>query len=76
MTTKKRKHRVVIELTTSKPISDREAVCAVVLMLDQMDKETRFLPIWQKHPDIYIDNIDVKSFPRVLASTKSKGLLQ
>jgi hypothetical protein len=62
---KHRKHRVVVEITTSRPVSDREAVSALKLVLERTDRYA--FPIWQKDGQIYIDNLDVKSFSRVLA---------
>jgi hypothetical protein len=65
-THKHRKHRVVVEITTSRPVSDREAVSALKLVLIRTDKYA--FPIWQNDGQIYIDKLDVKSFPRVLAA--------
>jgi hypothetical protein len=68
MAHKQRKHRVVVEITTSRPVSDRDAVSALTMLLDLMDKEAR--PIWQHRSPVYVDKLDVKSFPRVLAAVK------
>jgi hypothetical protein len=60
---KKRKHRVVVEITTNKPITAREARIAVDLILGRADTEAA--PIWANDTNVYADKLTCKEFDRV-----------
>ena len=68
---KKRKHRVVVELTTSKPITEKEAVLAMQLLHQRIDLDQA--PIWANALNIYADKLAAKSFSRVLTSRNRKA---
>jgi hypothetical protein len=60
----KRKHRVVVEITTNKPITARAARIAVDLLLERVD--TQVAPIWANGSNIYADKLTCKEFDRVM----------
>ena len=62
--TKRKKHRLVVDLTVNKPITDREAVRELGLITDRMDLEAAS----SRNNDVYAEKISVKSFDRVLSA--------
>jgi hypothetical protein len=60
----KRKHRVVVEITTNKPITARAARIAMDLILERADTEAA--PIWANDLNIYADKLTCKEFDRVV----------
>lgn len=63
---KKRKHRVVVEVTFSKPVTDREAVQGAGLLIERIDKDAN--PVWSNALGIYAVKLTAKSYPRVRRS--------
>lgn len=61
---RKYKNKVVIELTTSKPLNEDDAVRAMRLLLSELDIEAK--PIWANDLNIYATNFVAKGFNRVV----------
>lgn len=67
---KRKKHRLVIEVTTSSAISERDAAKGLQLVLDgRLDLQAS--PIWAHDKSPYIDKLTVKEFSRVIAKLES-----
>ncbi len=63
---KRKKHRLVIEVTTSSPVTEREAVAGLQLVLDtRLDLASH--PVWVRDNSPYIDKLNVKAFSRVVS---------
>ena len=60
----KRKHRLVIEVTFNRELTDDKAVKGARLLLDHLNHLSK--PIWANASDVYVEKIVVKSFNRVL----------
>lgn len=60
---KRYKHRVVVEITTNKPILDKEAVQGMKILLGDINMAK---PIWCNDLNIHPTRLDAKSFPRVV----------
>lgn len=67
---KKRKHRLVVEFTTSHPMTESAAARGLALILSEVDIQRK--PIWAAFPDIYGEKLTIKRFSRVLAADKVK----
>ncbi len=66
MSKKAKKHRLVIEFTTSHPVTEGEAVRGLQLLLDtRLDLQKG--PIWLTR-EVYGEKLVVKSWRRVLSS--------
>jgi hypothetical protein len=68
---KRRKNRLVIEFTTSHPLTEKDAAKGLQLLLDRR-LDTQAAPIWANALNIYADKIVVKSFSRVMAAEARK----
>ena len=66
----KRKHRVVVEVTFSKPVSDHDAVWLLKAGLERID--TQAAPVRYVAQGVYINKLDAKSFARVMAAEARK----
>lgn len=65
----KRKHRVIVEITTSKPLTEKDSVQALQLTLDsRLDLQRQ--PIWAYDNSPYINKLRVKAFSRVLQAVR------
>lgn len=64
--TRRKKNRVVVEITTNKPLTEKEAVQAMSLLLDRIDTDQK--PIWANASNVYADKLTSKSFSRVVGS--------
>lgn len=62
---KRKKHRLVIEVTTSSAITERDAVLGLQLVLDER-LDLQASPIWAHDKSPYIDKLTVKALSRVL----------
>lgn len=62
---KRKKHRLVIEVTTSSPLTEADAARGLQLVLDRLDLQAG--PIWAYDRSPYIDKLKVKAFSRVIA---------
>lgn len=62
---KQRKHRLVVEFTTSHALTERDAAHGLALLLDTRLDLAR-APIWATKP-IYGEKVVVKEFTRVVA---------
>lgn len=63
---KRKKHRLVIEVTTSSALTEAEAVRGLSLVLgERLDLQAA--PIWTYDGSPYIDKLTVKSFSKVVA---------
>lgn len=62
----RKKHRLVIEVTFSRPVTAKEAAQGTSLVLDErLDLQAK--PVWASEPTIYIDKISrPKEFSRVI----------
>lgn len=60
---KRYKHRVVVEITTNKPILDKEAVQAMKILFGDINMAK---PIWCNAHNIRPTRLDAKSFGRVV----------
>ncbi len=67
----KRKHRVVVELTTSKAIDAQDAVRAMLILIQRIDLGAK--PIWANNSNIYADKLTAKNFDRVARAEAAKG---
>ena len=65
---KRKKHRLVIEVTTSKALTEADAVRGLQLVLDRVDTDAQ--PIWLHDASPYIDKLTVKAFSKVIAKIK------
>ncbi len=65
--TKKRKHRLVVEITTNVHLTEHDAILALQIILDEADTQSR--PIWA-YSNVYADNLIAKSFTRVITALK------
>lgn len=63
-----RKHRIVIEVTFYKALTDGKAVKGLRLALENTG--FRYIPIWANASEVYIEKVETKSFSRVV-----RGLL-
>jgi hypothetical protein len=62
---KRKKHRLVIEVTTSSAITEADAVRGLQLVLDsRLDLERG--PIWAYDRSPYVDKLTVKAWSRVI----------
>lgn len=62
---KRCKNRLVVEITTSKPLTPKEAQSALSLLLDRIDLEAK--PIWPHGDDSnYAEKLVVKEFDRTV----------
>lgn len=57
---KSRKHRVALDITFSRPLTDGEAVRAAKLVLDGLDLDARPVYATPRH-QLYMDKLAVKS---------------
>ncbi len=66
--TKKRKHRVVVEVTTNMPLAEREVVHALQFMLNAVDLGAK--PFWfgSYYKDVYAEKLITKQFSHVFAA--------
>ena len=60
---KKRKHRVVVEITTDKHITAREARQAMSLLLERVDADDT--PIWANAREVYAVKLNAREYERV-----------
>lgn len=64
-----KKHRLVIEVTTSAPVTERDIVRGLQQVLDErLDLDAK--PIWAYARSPYIDKLKVKAFSMVIAKLK------
>lgn len=63
-----RKHKVLVEVTFSKPVTDHDAVLGVNLMLERVELDQR--PVWDNALNIYVDKWRGKSLRKYLAWLK------
>jgi hypothetical protein len=63
---KRRKHRLVIEATFSSPITERDAVHGLQLVLDDR-LDIQKAPVWARANSPYLDKLTVKAFTRVVS---------
>lgn len=63
------KHRFVVELTTSRPMTEQCARQALQRLLDRLDLDVQ--PIWSHDDSTYADKLVVKQFSRVTARRRS-----
>lgn len=68
---KRRKHRLVLEVTISKPLTDDDAVRGLRLVLSRLDLDAS--PIWSTDNSPYVDKIEVKSYGRVVSARARVG---
>lgn len=68
--TAKRKHVLVVEMTTSHPLTERWARNALSLLLARLECDAE--PIFASRPGNYAEKFTVKSFSRVLSAAKRK----
>ncbi len=61
---KKRKHRLVVEMTTSKPLTEIDAVRGLRILLDERTNLDQ-APIWLTG-NVYCDKLVPKQFSRVV----------
>jgi hypothetical protein len=64
---KRRKHRLVVEFTTSEPMTEHEAAWGLRNLLDRLDIST---PIRAYPTSPYAEKLAVKEFSRVLTALK------
>lgn len=70
--TKCRKHRLVIEVTTSSAITEADAVRGLQLVLDsRLDLQAS--PIWANDRSPYVDKLTVKAWSRVTRAQRKDG---
>lgn len=62
-TVKKRTHRLVVEVTFSSPVGEREAQRGLQLTLSGVDLGAK--PVWLYSNSPYLDKLVVKAFSRV-----------
>lgn len=62
-----KKTRIVVEVTTNKKVTEREALRALTSLLDSIDLQAR--PAYR---DVYVDKLNAKRFSRVYQSEKLK----
>ena len=60
----KRKHTLVVEMTLSQAVTDTDAVRALRVLLDRIDKEAK--PVWANDRGVYAEKFIAKSFARVV----------
>lgn len=63
---KAKKHRLVIEVTTSSALTEAEIVRGLQLVLDDR-LDLQAAPIWIHDRSPYIDKLTVKAFSKVVA---------
>ena len=66
---KHRKHRVIVEITTSKPMTEIRATKGLQFLLNRIDIEKA--PIWITQ-SIYAEKLTTKQFSRVFTAAKIK----
>lgn len=67
---RKRKNRVVVELTTNKPLTQREARQAMDLLMERIDLQAS--PIWATG-NFYAEKLSAKEFNRVLQAERRES---
>lgn len=68
---KKRKHRLVIEVTVTRPITELHAASGLRNVLDDLDLQRR--PMWITAPPNYVEKLEVKTFSRVYYAERRKS---
>jgi hypothetical protein len=66
---KRQKHRVVVEITLSEPVTEKFAAATVALMLDDADAHA-----FRVRRGVYVIARRTKEFGRVYRAAKRKGL--
>lgn len=66
---KRRKHRLVIEVTVSSPITEADAVRGLQLVLDDR-LDVQASPIWDTVRSVYVDKLRVKAWSRVIRANQ------
>lgn len=66
---KRKKHRLVIEITTSSAVTEAEAARGLQLVLDDR-LDLQAAPIWESDRSPYIDKLTVKQFSRVVRAVQ------
>jgi len=66
---KQRKHRVVVDVTLNKPVTQKAATMAVALLLGEIDLDAK--PIYTTG-NLYVDRLRAKQYSRVFAADLSR----
>jgi hypothetical protein len=69
MRTWRKKHRLVLEVTTNKPMTESMAKNATDLLLERLDKRK---PIWGAGDGTFVLKVKANRFSRVLQSEMNK----
>ena len=62
----RKRNRVVVEIVTNKPITEKEATQAMNLLIQDMDLGRK--PIWANARNIYAQSLRAKSFNKVMTA--------
>lgn len=68
---KQRKHRLVVEVTMSHPMTEERAAKGLQLVLDER-LDLQAAPVWASLPKVYVDKLTVKQLSRVLAAQRKE----
>lgn len=67
----KRKHRLVVEMTTSEKMTEHDARLGLSLLLDRIDLAAQ--PIWIYDGSPYCDKLVAKQYTRVVRAERRKS---
>lgn len=67
---KRRKHRLVVEATFSKAVTEKVARLGLSLLLERIDLDAN--PVWDYDNSPYVNKLTVKEFSRVVAKLLDK----
>lgn len=67
-----RKHKVIVEVTFNKPLTDHDAVKGVNRMLERIDLDQK--PVWDNALNIYVDKWQSRSFGNILPGGRVKEI--
>lgn len=70
MSDKRRKHRLVVDISLSSPVTERDAVKALTTLHERLDLDAK--PIWPHTPGNYAQKLTVQAFSRTLQPLRRK----